>query len=82
MKKLGLFIAVGALAWSMQACNSPKTDNNDMNNRDSSMYNGDSLNTVPPMNQPMDIDSMNDTMGTGDVNRADTTGTGRPSTTP
>ena len=71
MKKLGLFMVIGALAWSLQACNSSNQNDDGMNNSDS-LYNNDNM-SVPPV----DTSSMN-TMrdSTDSLNQSDTVGRG------
>jgi len=84
MKKLGMFMIIGALAWSLQACNNNRNNDDTMDSRDS-VYNNDNNNN-PNINSPMtDTSTMTpmDSTGTGNMNNGtDTTGTNRPNTIP
>lgn len=71
MKKLGLFMVIGALAWSLQACNSANQNDDGMNNSDS-LYNNDNMN-VPPIDTS-GMGTMRDT--TDSINQLDTVGRG------
>ena len=74
MKKLGLFMVMGALAWSIQACNNSNQGDDQMNNSDS-LYNNDNMNNnnmaVPPadtsgmetMTDSIDNTNLSDTVG-------------------
>lgn len=69
MKKYLMFITVGALAWSLQACNSNQNADNNMDSTDSIYNKSDENNrNIPPkpgMNDTSSLDPMDST------NRAD-----------
>lgn len=87
MKRLAMFMIAGVLALGLQACGG-STDNVDGTNSADSMNMDNNTGT-----EGMGMDTMGtgspgtggattDTTGMGDINRTDTTGTGRPGMTP
>lgn len=69
MKKIGMFMIVGALAWSLQACNNNRDGNDAMDTGDRMDYN-DTNAIAPPMSDTSNM--IPDTMGDGNSNPSDT----------
>ena len=72
MKKLSLCMVIGALAWSLQACNNANRNNDGMNSSDS-LYNNDNNMDVRPVDTT-GMGSMQDSIDS--TNRLDTVGRG------